>query len=431
MVQTGVDRILQKSSQTGLTEDKLDYDILIFALSRWDGDYSSTSYSLAKALSQHTRVFYIDNPFTIKHFYKTRNTPQTKRRKNALLWGKDIFTKPDANHPDLTAVTPKLVFPINWMPAGFWYDTFSKVNDQIVSKAIDQTCHAFGIKKYLLINCFNPHFGKHFSLKQKPFLNIYYNVDDISQGPYLNKHGVALEAAAMKKADFTLVTSSELKNLSTKHAKNVFLLANAANVNLFQKALREDLPVPEEIRLIPASKKIICYVGNICYRLDYDLLKKIASTHPDKILLMIGPFAVDTYKSSGLNKLPNVIFTGKKDLSELPAYLQHVDCCIIPFLCNQLTKSIYPLKINEYLSAGKPVVTTAFSEDIRSFSRVIHVSHTHTDFVRNIDRALTTDSPDLQQERMFYSANNNWTDRARQFIGIVEEFLHANDKRKS
>src|SRR5688500_17944128 len=117
MVQTSVERILQEGSKTGLTEKALDYDILIFALARWDGNYSSTSYSLAKALSAHTCVFYIDNPFTVKLFFKDRNSAQIKKRKNALLYGKDIFVTPDPAHPNLVAVTPKLVAPINWMSA--------------------------------------------------------------------------------------------------------------------------------------------------------------------------------------------------------------------------------------------------------------------------------------------------------------------------
>jgi glycosyltransferase involved in cell wall biosynthesis len=229
----------------------------------------------------------------------------------------------------------------------------------------------------------------------------------------------------MQKADFTLVTSSELKNLSARFSKKVYLLPNAANVSLFQKSLKENLPMPEEIRSIPAGRKVICYVGNICHRLDYDLLVKVAKVHHDKILLMVGPFANNNYKTAGMDKMPNVIFAGKKKLDQLPAYLKYSDCCVIPFLCNQLTKSIYPLKINEYLSAGKPVITTNFSEDIRSFKSVIHISDNHAEFVDSIDKAIDNDSPDLQQIRVEYAANNNWTDRAWQFIDIVEKFLHA------
>jgi glycosyltransferase involved in cell wall biosynthesis len=114
----------------------------------------------------------------------------------------------------------------------------------------------------------------------------------------------------------------------------------------------------------------------------------VAEKHSDKLLLMVGPRSTDDYKSVGLHLLPNVKFTGAKDISELPNYLQHCDCAIIPFEYSILTKSIYPLKINEYLIAGKPVVATAFSEDIKSFKEVIYIAEEEEEFLEKIDQAI-------------------------------------------
>ena len=147
--------------------------------------------------------------------------------------------------------------------------------------------------------------------------------------------------------------------------------------------------------------------------------------------MMIGPFANDLYRTSGLIDLPNVIFTGKKNIAELPAYLRYVDVCIIPFLCNQLTRSIYPLKINEYLSAGKPVVSTTFSEDILSFNDVIYASDDQDAFIENIDEAIADNADSVARRRIARASQNNWEDRARQFTVIVEEFLQDNGKRRS
>src|SRR5688572_27295224 len=138
MVQNGVGYFSKKNSESGMT-GKFDCDIIMLALPRWDGQYSSTAYSLAKELSVHTRVFYIDNPFTVKDYLAARHLEKVKARKNALLKGEDIYTKPDPNYPQLTVVTPRMILPINWLPSGFLYNAMSRLNDAIASIAINRT----------------------------------------------------------------------------------------------------------------------------------------------------------------------------------------------------------------------------------------------------------------------------------------------------
>jgi teichuronic acid biosynthesis glycosyltransferase TuaH len=399
------------------------YDIIMLALARWDGPYSSTAFSLAKELSRHTRVFFIDNPVTLKEYLAERNTPALKRRRNALLKGDDFCTVPHQEYPGLYAVTPPLILPVNWLPGGRLYETLSRLNDAAISRTLNKLLHGFGISQYVFINAFNPLFGRHFSLSVRPLLTVYQSVDDIGQTPYLKKHGPRLEQEAIAKADFTIVTSAQLKRAKAGFSGNVFMLPNAADTTLFQRAVKENLAVPPEISQLQKGMKIICYMGNICQRLDYELLKKVAAVHSDKVLLMVGPTTRVDHGAAALRKFPNVIFTGGKPMEALPAYLQHSHCCIIPFLCNQLTKSIYPLKINEYLSAGKAVVTTGFSEDIQSFGEVAWIAENHEEFVRQIQKAIDRDTESGKIERMTFSASNNWEARAHHFIDLTVEFL--------
>lgn len=404
-----------------------DFDIIFFALARWDGPYSSTAYSLAKALSAHTRVFYFDNPFTIKDYLVHRRSTQIVMRRNALWRGKDIFLKPEKDYPNLVVVTPRLTLSINWLPPGMLYDVFSRINDHAISMAVNETCETYQIKRYLMINSFNPLIGRYLRLNIRPLLNIYQSVDDISHSRYVSKHGPRLEQEAVRNADFTIVTSSELKRLKSADSREVVLLPNAANTTIFNTAVTGDYVRPKELGAVPDDRKIICYTGNICHRLDYELLLKVTRVHSDKILLMVGPFANEQFRTSGLAQMPNVIATGRKALEDLPAYLRYSHCCIIPFLCNTLTKSIYPLKINEYLSAGKPVVSTAFSQDMLSFRSVAYVSSSHEEFVDNINRAIELDSPALAADRLVFSAGNNWESRACHFIELTEKYLTNQD----
>jgi teichuronic acid biosynthesis glycosyltransferase TuaH len=144
----------------------------------------------------------VDNPITVKEYFVKRNTEQIKFRKNALLYGTDIFSMPDAEYPNLFTVTPRLTLPINWLTAGFIYDSLSKVNDAIVSEAINKIIKSFAIRKYILVNSFNPLFGRYPSLDVKPELTVYQSVDDISQSPYMDKHGPRLENEASSESGF-------------------------------------------------------------------------------------------------------------------------------------------------------------------------------------------------------------------------------------
>jgi Glycosyltransferase len=150
------------------------------------------------------------------------------------------------------------------------------------------------------------------------------------------------------------------------------------------------LPRPAALQGI--TQKIIGYTGSIEYRSDFELLKKVAEYHKDKILFFVGPVQGNEHREVGLDTMPNVIFAGARKITELPYYLQYFDCVLIPFRKNTLTRSIYPLKINEYLAAGKPVIATHFSEDIYTFRDVAYVTDTHEEFIQAIDKAIAENS---------------------------------------
>ena len=326
-------------------------DIICFSLSRWDSAISSPALSLAKEFAKHNRVFYVEHPFSWRDYYKENQTPTVKSREKALINGKNIYSNPESLPPNLTVVTSRLTFPINFLPKGFLYDSIAKVNDKIVLRAIRQLISEYQIKDFIYLNFFDPYFLQKLPADIKPIRSVYQSMDDISQVAYSNRHGTRLEQKIVSNFDYTLCTSKELTRLMSRFSPNTYFHPNAADTSIFSKAVNEKLPKPEELKSI--NTKIIGFTGSIEYRTDFELLKKIAMHHNDKTMVFVGPIQTNEHKEIGLDKLPNVVFTGPKHITELPYYLQYFDCAIIPFKKNTLTKSIYPLKINEYLAAGK------------------------------------------------------------------------------
>ena len=394
-------------------------DIICFSLSRWDSAISSPALSLAKEFAKHNRVFYVEHPFSWRDYHKENQTAAVKAREKALINGKNIYSNPESLPSNLTIVTTKLTFPINFLPKGFVYDSIAKINDKIVLGAIRQLISEYQIKDFIYLNFFDPYFLQKLPADIKPIRSVYQSMDDISQVAYSNRHGTRLEQKIVSNFDYTLCTSKELTRLMSRFSPNAYFHPNAADTGIFNKAVNEKLPRPEELKNI--NTKIVGFTGSIEYRTDFELLKKIAMHHKDKTMVFVGPIQTNEHKEVGLDKLPNIIFTGPKHITELPHYLQYFDCAIIPFKKNTLTKSIYPLKINEYLAAGRPVIATDFSEDILSFNKVAYVVGSHEEFVATIDKAIAENSPEKIKARMQVAEENTWTARVRQFWEIVEK----------
>ena len=408
-------------SKQAMTPDFRDHDIILLTCQRFDKQYSSITWALAKEFAKNNRVFHIDHPYTWRDWWNYRGTPNAVIRKDAFFSAKEIYHQPIKELEQLYIVFTKLALPINWLNRGKLFDFFSRVNDKMVFDIIKRTIKDFNIEKFVFINSWDPFYGRFYLSDIQPDINIYQSFDDISQEAYIARHGIYLEEEVASKADLVLATSVQLKRSMQQYADHVYLLQNAVDSNLFKKAITDDLPRPKELQAVEG--KVICYTGNISRsRVDFEILKEIALRHSDKTLIMVGPTDSDKHIEYGLDKMPNVIFTGPKDISELPAYLKYADVAIIPFQCNQLTQSIYPLKINEYLATGCSVVSTPFSEDIRSFEDVIYLANGAEQFAEMVGKAIDHDSEEERKRRVEEAEKNTWTARVEQFWNILEEY---------
>lgn len=396
-------------------------DIIYFSVFRWDGPYSSTSIALAKSFSKNNRVFFINHPYTLRDYFQLEEA-QNVDKKSYLKKNKIKFDQDPTMPEDFVSVTPPLTLPINWVKQESFHQFLYKINDRQLKKTLAATIKKYNIKKYIFINCFDPFYGQNIFPETTPILNIYQSVDGIDQHEYTRRHGPRLERQAVENADLTLTTSKELNRIQSQFSDQVFTLNNAADISIFRKTQEQTFERPEELKNIKTP--IIGYTGNMDeLRIDYELLKKIALAHSDKTLVMVGPVNNNKYKEIGLDKMDNVIFTGGKSINDLPKYLHFFDCALIPFLCNELTKSIYPLKINEYLAAGRSVISSNFSEDIQDFSSHIYLAKDHESFIRSIEPAISNNNQEIKQKRLKVAASNTWDARVEAFWQIVNPFL--------
>ena len=388
-------------------------DIIYFTLFPWDHSYSSVSLSFSREFAKNNRVFYVNHPFTYKDFLYNYNADIVQKRKQNLWLRKTTFDPELVIKHNFIPIHPPNTIPTNFLPKGKLYQALKKWNDKVVLKSIEQVIKKYRLEDFIFLNCFNPFYlgGLPAGFGQK--LNIYQCIDDMTQEAYTAKHAYHLEKETVKKADIVFVTSKNLHRLKAPLNPNTHILHNAVDWNIFRESNEKTHEKPFEIRNI--KTKIIGFTGNLNeYRVNYRLLREIAVKNKDKTLVLVGPLNSNDYQKNGLDQLPNVILTGGKNITELPQYLQHFDCLIIPFLCNKLTSSVYPLKINEYLTSGKPIVSTNFSEDISSFEQYIYLAKNESEFLHLIDDALLENDPEMQVKRIEsskkkYLGSTSWT----------------------
>jgi GT2 family glycosyltransferase len=194
-------------------------------------------------------------------------------------------------------------------------------------------------------------------------------------------------------------------------ARSLLLARNAVDYDFYAEHYQ-----PNSL-LADADHPVVGYFGAIAGWFDVELMTLIARRRPQYTFVLLGGiFDVDI---SELESLPNVRILGQRPYEEMPQYLYHFDVCLIPFKVNSITESTDPVKMYEYLSAGKAVVSVALSE-LEPFRDYLYLAHDREDFLVQLDRAVAEDNPEKVAERRRFAASNTWPQRYKSILNALE-----------
>jgi GT2 family glycosyltransferase/glycosyltransferase involved in cell wall biosynthesis len=225
----------------------------------------------------------------------------------------------------------------------------------------------------------------------------------------------------LKRASLVCVTADRLLEKVKPFRPDAILVPNGVDYEHFEPARkRSRQEVPIALRsLVDEGKRIIGYYGAHARWVDYELLRYAALKRPDLNFLLIGPDHDDTLRASHLTSIANVRWLGPRPYKDLPDYLHYFDVAIIPFVVDSITLSVSPLKLFEYLAAGKPVVTTDLPE-CRKYSQVL-VAMDQDEFVSHLDKALRlTDDMTYRVAAMQTAQQNTWDVRVKTIMHALE-----------
>lgn len=224
-----------------------------------------------------------------------------------------------------------------------------------------------------------------------PKLSLFDNVDNFYQFEDADKEAIQI-------SDFVLSASEPLYELRKNIRDDIHIIRNgctSTNYPLYPRPSAYD------------CNNVVLFTGAIGQWVDIELMEKIAKEHN---LYVVGePFG---------KRLPaGVRYIRSVSHNDLIPYIQHADCCILPFDSSDVAYYSCPIKTYEYLQFGKPVISTDIPESrYLAKNNAVTIAKNHSEFILGIHQALNLKQTyDAKQ----FIVENSWDSRWNEIERII------------
>jgi glycosyltransferase involved in cell wall biosynthesis len=387
-------------------------NIVCISNTTWEGFYTKSTVQLVSLLAKSNKLLFVEYPFTIKDLLFTLlgkgRAPVARMLgiKSRLVKKQSTFNT-EVNHLVLPPLLPFAFFKNEKL-----YHFFLNINTYFYARSIKRALRKLKMHDPIALNAYNAIYGNSLLGKIREKISVYYCYD----GPDERRYG---ERA--KKADYSfaskvdgVITTSDFLADSMKHLnKRMKVVKNGVDFNVFNKSAKSDVNKSE--------KKKVGYIGSLDHRFDIETVEYTVQQLANYEFEIVGDL-MNPKIYEALAKYPNVTFLPPVKPHEVPNLLKKCDVGLIPYLCTEYTKNIYPLKINEYLSVGVPVVLTSFA-NLPEFNGVVNFAKNKEEFCEAIRKEINSDSIEKILSRIEYAKATSWESRAIDFEKIIDEYL--------
>jgi glycosyltransferase involved in cell wall biosynthesis len=231
-----------------------------------------------------------------------------------------------------------------------------------------------------------------------------------------------VETRLLERVNQVFVHSAGLLERKGSINPNTTQIPNGVDFSLY--ALR----VPEPLDLAGIPHPRIGYTGWIKKQLNWKLLLELSDRHPEWSFVFVGAevkrHSEIERQVAAIKMRKNVHFLGRKSNAEIAAYPQHFDVCIMPYEVNAYTNCIYPMKLHEYLAAGRPSVGSPI-RSLLPFSGVVSLAESVNDWSNAIRKSLTPEAQLAQNcvARQAIAREYDWEVHVRKIARIIADRL--------
>jgi glycosyltransferase involved in cell wall biosynthesis len=253
----------------------------------------------------------------------------------------------------------------------------------------------------------------------RPSAVLYHCVDDLAAHKGIDPSSFrAAEQRLASRADLVVASARPLADRMRRLAKNVLEAPNVADVDFFASAL-EDGAIDPGLAALP-QPRIVFTGAVVSTKLDFELIVGAARARREWSFVLVGPVGVGDPSTdvAPLEAEPNIYMLGGRHYSLLPLVLRGADVGWIPYVRNDLTRSIFPMKIYEYRAAGIPIVSTSLPslEDLEDVTFADDPAST----VDAIGAALAEDSPGARLRRSQLAHGHSWATRLEEIAKALQ-----------
>jgi glycosyltransferase involved in cell wall biosynthesis len=360
--------------------------LLFFSLEDWDQIWRRNQFICSELMAryQNLQILWVSPPYDFSH-----DPGHIDRRVLRLSVDKE-FSK-------MSVFKPLKILP-NVVGKSF--------NSFVMRTQIESAIKSLGWSEFDV--WINDQKARHY-LPKKGIKKLVYDVtDDWTQfdQPVRVKQAVIEDDSWMlAKADEVIVCSEWLYKKNAAVCSNVHLIPNGVDGERYSPDALLKLATPPAMKGLQA--KIAGYVGTLhAERLDLNMIAEVADLLPDVSFVFIGPNCLSAPQTAALVAHSNVKILGAIDYQQLPSYIKCLDVCITPHKVSPFTESLDPLKLYEYMSTGKPIVSTPCS-GFRDLPELVFVAPNSESFAKAISKSLV-DGSAMGPKRIEWARQQTW-----------------------
>ncbi len=381
-------------------------DVLCLSTTDWDEIWGSRQHIMSRLAEQGHRILFIERQVSIEQILRSPKILKSKTES----W--NLANQIREIQDNIWLFNPPLI------PPGRYYShTLNTAGQRKIAQAITPILSSLGFAHFLL--WIYPPQSVPLINTLKPKMVVYHCIDRFTAGQKGRKRLTIQqqEDCLLRSSDCIFVNSKSLFNEFLQRVpRQISLIPSGVDVVHFQKtdAVHPDL---EEI---PYPR--LGLSGTLDTRVDSSLIEKIALSRRDWHIILLGEERPGFRNSVKLHSYPNIHFMGKKPYKDLPLWLNGLDIFLLPYVQDERTFFISPLKFYEYLAVGKPIVTVPLPEII-DFQTHCYLANSPASFINAIESALATDTSARRVQRRQVALSHSWESRIETMMSVIDNQL--------